>query len=52
MLPEKKKVWIVVYKKSNGELTCIITEDSDNVIDLKSVICERHLETIEKEYEL
>jgi hypothetical protein len=52
MLPEKKKVWIVVYRNRFGTIEALSTENKifadSYVIDFG----DKHLETIEKEYEL
>jgi hypothetical protein len=52
MLPEKKKVWIVVYKK-DGYIQVAKFQSLCVVHDfIKTIACDQHLETIEKEYEL
>lgn len=52
MLPEKKKVWIVVYVGLCGDICTYAVSDEEYLTKFVSGKGTRYLETIEKEYEL
>jgi hypothetical protein len=52
MLPEKKKVWIVVYRNRFTGIDTIVTENKIFADSYANDFGKDYLETIEKEYEL
>jgi hypothetical protein len=53
MLPEKKKVWIVVYETMEGDFHSFVCECVDELVRRRSQLGTlRMIEIIEKEYEL